>query len=66
LIVGDDDPRFPPDFDPTLSSYAGMELVQHLTQWDLRGEITVGSRPEGRAQVTVTLLLPVVTQEEWK
>lgn len=66
LTVADDGPGFPPDFDPALSAHTGLELVQHLTAWDLRGRVSFDNRREGGARTTVIMPLPAASPEEWK
>ena len=55
LEVCDDGPGFPDDFDPISASNTGLELVQHLSRWDLEGTVTYETRPEGGARVRVNL-----------
>ncbi len=53
LQVEDDGPGFPEGFDPILSSNTGLELVENMVQWDLRGKAVYDSRPEGGGRVQV-------------
>ncbi|MCW3051221.1 MAG: signal transduction histidine kinase, partial [Chthonomonadales bacterium] len=55
LEVCDDGPGFPEGFDPIAASNTGLELVQHLSRWDLEGTVTYETRPEGGARVRVNL-----------
>lgn len=55
VTVTDDGPGFPPDFDPAKSANTGLELVNTLARWDLRGEVRYGNRREGGARVTLTM-----------
>lgn len=57
LVVDDDGPGFPPDFDPMEAANTGLELVQHLIRWDLEGTVAYLTRPEGGGRVLVTLPL---------
>ena len=57
LEVCDDGPGFPPDFDPVEAANTGLELVQHLSRWDLEGTVTFQTRQEGGARVLVTIPL---------
>jgi len=41
-------------FDPIVSSNTGLELVENMAQWDLRGKPIYDRRPEGGGRVTVT------------
>ena len=54
LEVCDDGPGFPPDFDPQAAANTGLELVDSLARWDLRGEVIYGNRAEGGSRVVVT------------
>ena len=58
MQVTDDGPGFPPDFDPVLSAHMGLELVERLSRWDLKGQIRYENRPGGGAQVTLTIPSP--------
>lgn len=53
LEVNDSGAGFPPDFDPVKEANTGIELIESLSRWDLRGETTYSNRPGGGAQVTV-------------
>lgn len=53
LEVGDDGPGFPADFDPKQAASTGLELIESLARWDLRGEIAYENRVEGGARVVV-------------
>jgi PAS domain S-box-containing protein len=57
LVVTDDGPGFPPDFDPAEAAATGLELVASLAQWDLQGRVEYTNRPGGGAQVIVTFPL---------
>ena len=39
LEVTDDGPGFPPDFDPVIAANTGLELVDSIGRYDLRGAI---------------------------
>lgn len=58
LSVCDDGPGFPADFDPKLHARTGLELVEHLTYWDLRGSTRYETLPGGGACAAVTLPIP--------
>ncbi len=62
LAVVDDGPGFPPDFDPTTTANTGMELVETISRFDLRGDIAFLNRPGGGASVRVTF--PIETEGE--
>ena len=53
LEVCDDGPGFPPDFDPQSAASTGLELIDSLTRWDLRGEVFFENRAEGGSRVVV-------------
>ena len=54
LSVEDDGPGFPDGFDPMVASNTGLELVENMAKWDLRGKTRYERRPEGGGRVTVT------------
>jgi PAS domain S-box-containing protein len=53
LVVCDEGPGFPSGFDPRMSANTGIELIESVGRWDLRGEIEYTNRPEGGACVAV-------------
>jgi len=59
--VCDDGPGFPPDFDPVLASNTGLELIQHLSRWDLGGSVAFYNRREGGGCACVTMPLNNLT-----
>ena len=66
MTIRDDGPGFPTDFDPRAAATTGLELVQHLAEWDLRGTVAFSNAPVGEerggAQVVVTM--PLRWEEE--
>ncbi len=60
LEVRDDGPGFPADFDPARAANTGLELVENLIVWDLRGQVQFGNREEGGGRVVVTF--PLITE----
>lgn len=58
LVVSDDGPGFPADFDPLQAAHMGLELVESLVRADLKGRSTYTNRPEGGGRVVVTFFLP--------
>ncbi len=62
MRVEDDGAGFPAGFDPSKQASTGLELVQMLTRWDLRGEARFQNRPEGGARALVTF--PLSASEE--
>lgn len=61
LAVCDDGPGFPPDFDPKKAANTGLELIESMGRWDLRGQIAYENRAEGGGRVTVTFPLPAAS-----
>ncbi|HZO87589.1 MAG TPA: histidine kinase dimerization/phosphoacceptor domain -containing protein [Chthonomonadaceae bacterium] len=59
LAVYDDGPGFPAGFDASTAAKTGLELVENIVQWDLRGQIAYANRSEGGAQITV--IFPITT-----
>jgi PAS domain S-box-containing protein len=57
VTVCDDGPGFPDGFDVKTAANTGLELVQSLVEWDMRGHIAFGNQPQGGAQVVLTLPL---------
>jgi two-component sensor histidine kinase len=43
VVVRDHGPGFSPDFDPDRHAHIGLQLVQTLVSFDLRGHITFGN-----------------------
>ena len=54
LSVCDDGEGFPEGFDPVQAANTGLDLIQSVAEWDLRGTIEYSNRPQGGACVTVT------------
>jgi two-component sensor histidine kinase len=57
LEVSDNGPGFPEGFAPHQAANTGIELVENIARWDLRGKTLYASRPEGGGMVTV--LFPI-------
>jgi ribose transport system ATP-binding protein len=53
LIVSDDGPGFGNVPDQELSSNTGLQLVESVSEWDLRGRAEFANRGSGGAEVTV-------------
>jgi two-component sensor histidine kinase len=53
LVVSDDGPGFPAGFDTRRTANTGLELVESIVRWDLRGQTEYTNRPEGGAQISV-------------
>jgi PAS domain S-box-containing protein len=58
LEVSDHGPGFPPDFDAASAAHTGLELIHHLSGWDLEGSAEYGTRETGGGRVRV--VFPVV------
>lgn len=61
LEVTDHGPGFPDDFDPQTESHTGIELVDHLSRWDLGGDACFFNDPDGGARVVVRI--PILEAE---
>ena len=53
LEVYDDGPGFPQNFDPKKSANTGLELIESLSRWDLRGEVFYENPKSGGGLVRV-------------
>jgi PAS domain S-box-containing protein len=59
LEITDDGPGFSPGFSPAQDAHTGLELVENLARFDLRGAVHYANHPEGGAVVRVLFpLLP--------
>jgi len=58
LEVCDDGPGFPADFDPQRAAHTGLELIDSMSRWDLRGTVTFVNQSEGGACVQVVFPIP--------
>ncbi|HZO91631.1 MAG TPA: PAS domain-containing protein [Chthonomonadaceae bacterium] len=57
LEITDEGAGFPEGFDGKLAARTGLELVEHLTRYDLGGHIHYANRPEGGGRVILTFPL---------
>ena len=57
LEVSDDGPGFPEGFTSEQAANTGLELVESIGRWDLGGETSYQTRPEGGARVCITFPL---------
>lgn len=57
LTVRDEGPGFPDGFDPDSSSHTGLELIRHLSRWDLGGEAVFANHPDGGACASIRIPL---------
>ena len=62
LEVCDDGPGFPHDFDPMKATHTGLELVESVIRWDLKGLAMYTQRPEGGGRVTVSF--PIIIHKD--
>lgn len=53
LEVGDRGPGFPQGFDVRRAARTGLELVERVSRWDMRGETYYANREDGGAGVVV-------------
>lgn len=60
LEVADNGPGFPAGFDPRSAANTGLELVESLTRFDLKGELQYVNGPDGGARVVVTFPVDTV------
>lgn len=54
LRVRDHGDGFGEEFDPALKAHTGLDLIGHLSRWDLGGEARYENAPDGGACVTIT------------
>jgi two-component sensor histidine kinase len=55
--VRDEGAGFPAGFDPAAAAHTGLELIRHLSRWDLGGEANFSNHPAGGAAATIRLPL---------
>ncbi|MCW3053684.1 MAG: signal transduction histidine kinase, partial [Chthonomonadales bacterium] len=53
LEVCDDGPGFDAGFDPAIAAHTGLELIENIARYDLRGETVYENREQGGARITV-------------
>ena len=53
LVICDDGPGFPDDFDPRVNANFGLELLESMCRIELRGEIRFENRQQGGACVVI-------------
>ena len=58
LQVSDDGNGFPEGFDPTIAANTGLDLVESVGRWDLKGRVEYGNHAGGGAVVSVTFPIP--------
>ena len=54
LTIMDNGPGFPDGFTPSVAANTGLELVDSVARWDLRGDLHFENRENGGARVIVT------------
>lgn len=57
LTVTDKGSGFPEDFNPSQAANTGLELIESLAKWDLRGSVAFENNATGGAKVKVTFPL---------
>ncbi len=57
LEILDDGPGFPQNFQAQEAANTGLELVENIVRWDLRGKTRYETRPEGGGKVTVSFAI---------
>lgn len=55
LTVSDDGPGFPENFQSAQAASTRLEIIEHLSKWDMGGKVTYANRPTGGAVVTVDI-----------
>jgi len=58
LEVCDDGPGFPEGFDPETAAHTGLDLIENIVRYDLKGEASYRNRPEGGARVVISFSIP--------
>lgn len=64
LLICDEGPGFPEDFSPRIHANTGIDLIESLSRWDLKGRIEYRNNPGGGACVDV--LFPLPQEDDWK
>ncbi len=64
LEVSDNGPGFAADFDPVKAANTGLDLVQHLSHWDLGATVAFENGDEGGARIQVTIPIAIEQIEE--
>jgi two-component sensor histidine kinase len=60
LDVRDNGSGFPPGFDARKAANTGLDLVDHLTKWDLQGSLRFANGPDGGGAVRIDFAVPAV------
>ena len=58
LSICDDGDGFPSDFDPRKAANTGLELIESVARWDLRGDVRFENLPQGGGCVICTFPIP--------
>ena len=58
LAVCDEGPGFPAGFVSARAAHTGLELIEQISRFDLRGGVRFENLPEGGARVAITFPLP--------
>ena len=62
LTVRDHGPGFPPGFNPRKAANTGLDLIQSLTEWDLKGTCAFENADGGGGRVAI--VFPLLTPQE--
>lgn len=62
LTVADDGQGFPADFDPQHAANTGLDLIDSLARYDLKGTLEFANRQQGGACVAVVFPVPAVRE----
>jgi PAS domain S-box-containing protein len=67
LDVSDEGPGFPEGFSPRIHAHTGIDLIESLSRWDLKGEVTFSNRPESEGHGgRVVVTFPRPHEVDWK
>jgi two-component sensor histidine kinase len=58
LVVADDGPGFPQEFDWRSAANTGLGIIESTGRYDLRGAVHYENREEGGGRVTITFPMP--------
>jgi PAS domain S-box-containing protein len=66
LIVQDEGPGFAAGFSPRTHAHTGVDLIESLSRWDLKGTIEYCNRPaEEGGGARVVVVFPQPTADDW-
>ena len=64
LKIHDEGVGFSADFDPKKASHIGLELIDSLVKWDMHGEMTFTTPPEGGGLIEVSFPIPAMPSSD--